>query len=72
MEYLMFLFGVIFGSLTVSIYHSIRTSIGSLKIDYTGDSETPVCLQLHENVEKMAKKKYISLKLDVKSNISQK
>lgn len=72
MVYLMFLLGVVFGALTVSIRQSIRTSIGSLKIDYTGESETPVVLQLHENVDKMANKKYISLKLDVKHHTSQK
>lgn len=72
MVYLMFLLGVVFGALVVIINHSIHTSIGSLRIDYTGESETPVCLQLHENVETMAKKKYISLKLDVKAPTSQK
>ena len=72
MVYLMFTLGVVFGALVVSIRQSLRTSVGSLKLDYTGESDSPVVLQLHENVDKMAKKRYISLKLDVKSNISQK
>ena len=72
MVYLMFLLGVIFGALVVSIRQGIRTTIGSLKIDYTGESEAPIILQLPKNVDALVKKKYISLKLDVKSNTSQK
>ena len=71
MYFVLFILGVIAGALVVSVYQDIKTAVGSLKIDAT-NAQSPIVLNIPKDLDTLAKKKYISIKLDVNKGDSQK
>ena len=68
--YLLFLAGVVVGSIIGSIIQGIRVAHGTLKIDKS-NTQTDVYRLCLNDLDILSKKKYIQLKIDANADLSQ-
>ena len=68
--YLLFLVGVLVGSIISSIIQGIRVTYGTLKIDKS-NLKTDVYRIYLNDLDILSKKKYIRLKIDANADLSQ-
>lgn len=68
--YLLFLAGVLVGSIIGSIIQGIRVTYGTLKIDKS-NPKTDVYRIYINDLDILSKKKYIRLKIDANADLSQ-
>ena len=68
--YLLFLAGVVVGSIIGSIIQGIRVAHGTLKIDKS-NPQTDVYRLCLNDLDILSKKKYIRLKVDANADLSQ-
>lgn len=68
--YLLFLAGIVVGSIIGSIIQEIRVAHGTLKIDKS-NPQTDVYRLCLNDLDILSKKKYIRLKIDANADLSQ-
>lgn len=68
--YLLFLAGVLVGSIISSIIQGIRVTYGTLKIDKSNPQADVYRIYLND-LDILSKKKYIRLKIDANADLSQ-
>ena len=68
--YLLFLVGVLVGSIISSIIQGIRVTYGTLKIDKINPKTDVYRIYLND-LDILSKKKYIRLKVDANADLSQ-
>lgn len=63
--------GAIIGSIVVNIYHYMRTSSGTLRIDHSNPDKDVYRIEL-DDLDNLSKKKRIVLQVDNNAELSQK
>ena len=68
--WLVFVLGLVVGSIVVNIIWNLNQSSGVLKIDQSNPEKDIYRIEL-DSLDNLSKKKRISLKVDAKANLSQ-
>lgn len=68
--WLVFVLGLVVGSIVVNIIWSLNQSSGVLKIDQSNSEKDIYRIEL-DSLDNLSKKKRVSLKVDAKANLSQ-
>lgn len=68
--WLVFVLGLVVGSIVVNIIWSLNRSSGVLKIDQSNPEKDIYRIEL-DSLDNLSKKKRVSLKVDAKANLSQ-
>ena len=68
--WLVFVLGLVVGSIVVNIIWSLNQSSGVLKIDQSNPEKDIYRIEL-DSLDNLTKKKRVSLKVDAKANLSQ-
>lgn len=72
MEHVLFILGMIIGSLVVSLVFTWRTASGTLKIDHSNPEKDQYLFVIDGELDQLSKKKKIVLKVDNDADLSQK
>lgn len=72
MEYIIFIFGVLIGSVITNFIIYLRTENGILKIDHSNPEKDSYLFEINDSLDKLESKKILVLKIDNNADLSQK
>ena len=72
MEYILFIFGLLIGSVITNLIIDLRTADGTLKIDHSNPEKDTYLFEVNDSLDKLGSKKRLVLQIDNEADLSQK